>query len=1707
MFRKSLHLFLAIALVLTMLPLYPSSSQAAAGDGFIFENVPSAVNAERITLSGTLLSIAPTGISYMVERVSSRAPNATVLEKRDKSTYGINVSTDGTKITVYNLQLFPGFNRITFFGQRGGSTIPQVVDPIIEYVDAPALFDLAFAGSGKSLPINDFGTNVVTNAYASNSNQGLFTIQGKAPNAREVLVFFGDNDSRNAPVREDGTFGFTLAQVKLKKGKNTLKFQVKNAAQVIEVVREVVYYDDTVTFYDVKLQENSDTEGHDLSQRSAYFVPGTTDKTTVKLTGKVIVPNDSQPNRSEKMRIEAAYRLAGKSGAATNPLSSDPNIPDGNDKIVIRFSAAVDRATNMIGEDIRNLIKFKNAANAELPVAPATLSNDTRAEWGSSMVNGVNVSNSQLTISIAQADAPLLANVAYIELNDDVAAAVDTTNRIQVSDPSYKRQAILAGSFDHTRPYVTNAYVKGNTLAGSQRGIDPEEKIIIQLEDSAAGSLSRTNASNYLMTKIDAMIDLGKQTTTPTVTAAGELGTGSGSPKYTMIYNGSAQQIEIIFEKNVDLSSLLGLRSDEGVGVPNTDLTPGNDNGAAAYINLNALVRPDNTPISKPAPEDYQSGATYVRIGGSFDADGVSANPDPENIDLQFANATYYDEKGNKIDSHDFQLVKDPQATYSDTDAYFVFDYEIYHTTKTPAPTIPGLPGAFPDGSLDFDKYRFIELKAIDKKKSRQSGREIYDGTGSSELGYILRNETTPYIQSMDVNLREAVPSTPPATTTDELAAMRKWDRTSASLTNGTAITNVPFAVKLTIPNGTGIANDIVPTVKSKKDPNDIGKAASILSTPATFIYDNNIGTTTREVWFWVTKLPYDGTQTLDIDFNGLKESVTINMITSAFVKFDKVTENMIIQYDPTETLANVSSDIITTKLGNFAGEFTNIPKEDIYYNDATVGKKQSVFFTINNNPVQLKGQAGSYANETKFQLDPALDVKDIRAHFNDGANTLKMVYIGYDDKGKEVFRYEKVMTVNLFSKNYPVIPFEGEEIFPYGTDFDKPKKDKRFTGGNGIYTTQEAYMNIAGSFDFINLGKTTTDITNNRQRVATGQYVLVIEGPGGPWEWDLAANRFTTEKGGRTIPGSAPTTGLSVIYQDNDDEAKQYFKFILANQKVPASGESVVYTFKVYNNGKDGSSVATNRLEIKASGIPYKLLRPLPQQTTINQNYVEVILYAENADKVMVNKTEAEKYDFDGNYDGDMNDVEDGLDYHAFRAIVKDLKPNKLNKVTYTITQGSDTITGSFEVFYALANMPGAQYLETMKASHKLFEGKLNLTFPKDTYLRRVDYNVPENLRTQVFKGHDLLFAIANSKDGVVDRFDYIDPQPRNFKTLVEDLGARFYSSFDRHFVKASEVYWIDGGLADDPDTNAYDPHATGLLPHQLGDLPSYDRVPTNRMLVPNKRGTLELSYDSNIVSGAGNNITVMRFDPEYQYWENLGGQINAGKRTIKIPFDKFGYYVVTKFNDSFPDVNSHPYARNHVEAMFSKGIIKPKRAGEFGVDDNTTRAEFTAMVVRALQLPLVEKPSEYTFADVPTVIDQTSLWDYRYIETASRLGLVRGTNPGIFEPNGRITREEAAVILARALQLKLDTVPAKIDKDLQKLFKDYNLIQLYSRASVLAIAKKKFIMGSPVDPNDLKKGYVFEPNANMLRGDAAILIARVMADLKKIPPVGEVK
>lgn len=120
--------------------------------------------------------------------------------------------------------------------------------------------------------------------------------------------------------------------------------------------------------------------------------------------------------------------------------------------------------------------------------------------------------------------------------------------------------------------------------------------------------------------------------------------------------------------------------------------------------------------------------------------------------------------------------------------------------------------------------------------------------------------------------------------------------------------------------------------------------------------------------------------------------------------------------------------------------------------------------------------------------------------------------------------------------------------------------------------------------------------------------------------------------------------------------------------------------------------------------------------------------------------------------------------------------------------------------------------------------------------------------------------------------------------------------------------------------------------------------------------------------------------------------------------------YKEITFAGRTFSDITGH-LNRPAIEALASRGIISGKTKDTFEPDATMTRAEFAAIIVNGLGLPV---QYENHFADI-----SQNDWFFDYINTAYFYGIVSGVSDSEFNPAGTITREEAAAMTARAAAL----------------------------------------------------------------------------------------
>ncbi|SEU13946.1 S-layer homology domain-containing protein [Paenibacillus sp. NFR01] len=579
---------------------------------------------------------------------------------------------------------------------------------------------------------------------------------------------------------------------------------------------------------------------------------------------------------------------------------------------------------------------------------------------------------------------------------------------------------------------------------------------------------------------------------------------------------------------------------------------------------------------------------------------------------------------------------------------------------------------------------------------------------------------------------------------------------------------------------------------------------------------------------------------------------------------------------------------------------------------------------------------------------------------------------------------------------------------------------------------------------------------------------------------------------------GSAVTKSVGDTYSYTVDGVTNTFIYDFYGNE-----DSFVFRFRDFKFDAPGTQVfnlelvnstgarSSQRLEIERVVSPYIILSPVPtvgSQIVVNKNFVRFDIEAEGATKVMIDKFEAKK----------RTDVDNRFVYDYVG-----LKPDKATTIKIQIVRSGTTLNDSVTVYYASAVQVDTQFMaEKVANKYTVFNKDLTLSFPKGTVMK----GYTTTGAAKYYPDQKLLFGIADPRDGVVERYnDYGNlignvADARSTTGEIIQLPADLTSNFGntnetKNFTRVSDIYWISGGLGESGTKQS----TNGIPPYSLEG--TYLRIPSDRLIVPSQRGDLTLSFNDSVVDEVGTTVTVFRY-VESSGWENVGGSVDTKAHTITVPFDKFGYYTVMKLRRGFSDITNHPWARNILNALYSKGIMNYLQTDRFGADDLTTRGEFATLLVKGLNIPLNYDNSQQTFFDV-VPNSSTLTWDFARIETAARAGIVTGLSDGFFGPDVSLTREQAAVMIARALKLKMNANNDKLLASLNKTFVDAGSSDFYSRPAIEAVSKAKIMEGSASTPTgSTKPVYSFNPKGKLTRAEAGKIAVALLQKSTNIFP-----
>lgn len=199
-----------------------------------------------------------------------------------------------------------------------------------------------------------------------------------------------------------------------------------------------------------------------------------------------------------------------------------------------------------------------------------------------------------------------------------------------------------------------------------------------------------------------------------------------------------------------------------------------------------------------------------------------------------------------------------------------------------------------------------------------------------------------------------------------------------------------------------------------------------------------------------------------------------------------------------------------------------------------------------------------------------------------------------------------------------------------------------------------------------------------------------------------------------------------------------------------------------------------------------------------------------------------------------------------------------------------------------------------------------------------------------------------------------------------------------------------------------------------------------------------------------------------------------NQGQAVIYSPSNST-YALAEAKSKTFSDLAAS-WAKPEIELLAAKGIMNGTSATAFSPRASITRAEFAALLSRAMALRAPAAPVAFT--DVGA-----TAWYAEAVGAARQAGLIDGFADGTFRPNAPITREQIAVLINRAAKLSGQPLTAGHPAS---SFKDQALIGAWAREAVAAAQAAGIVQG--------RDDGTFAPAQAVTRAEAAVMLSRLL-------------
>lgn len=236
------------------------------------------------------------------------------------------------------------------------------------------------------------------------------------------------------------------------------------------------------------------------------------------------------------------------------------------------------------------------------------------------------------------------------------------------------------------------------------------------------------------------------------------------------------------------------------------------------------------------------------------------------------------------------------------------------------------------------------------------------------------------------------------------------------------------------------------------------------------------------------------------------------------------------------------------------------------------------------------------------------------------------------------------------------------------------------------------------------------------------------------------------------------------------------------------------------------------------------------------------------------------------------------------------------------------------------------------------------------------------------------------------------------------------------------------------------------------------------------------------NVTQEANAVYTGLTFDPVTQTYVPVPTTWEWKDGILQVTMKRKGnsVYTVVQNHAQFNDLNNNNLYKDSILALANRSVINGYADGSFKPESVVTRAEFAAMLNRALGILPTTQASK-SFKDV-----KVGAWYASQVNAAVDAGLINGFTDGTFRPNQEITHQEMIVMLVNAL--KYGETDTTVNKTSSAVFPE-KLPDWVKSYYVIALDNEILPTNSP---------FHFQTGKKTERQESALLLYQLMKVLK---------